>query len=164
MVFAMSGWYKLFVVLHLVTVVVGIGGVVLNGVYASIAAKRKGPEGLAVSEANFTVSMLAEKFIYAIPVFGILAILASDEVWAFDQTWIWMSIVLYVVAMGIAHGVLIPGHRRINELSTALNAGRGGPAEASVLEATARKMAPAGAAVDLLAVVLIILMVWKPGV
>jgi uncharacterized membrane protein len=160
----MSGWYKLFVVLHLLSVVVGLGGVMLNGVYGSIAAKRKGPEGLAVSEANYSVSMLAEKFIYAIPIFGILAVLTSDEVWAFDQTWIWLSIVLYVVALGIAHAVLIPGHRRINELSAALNAGRGGPAEASALEATARTMAPAGAVTNVLVVVLIALMVWKPGV
>ena len=160
----MSGPYKFFVVLHLVSVVVGIGTVSLNGIYGSIASKRRGAEGLAVSQANFDVSQIGEKFIYAIPVFGILAVLTSDDVWGFDQTWIWLSIVLYVIALGIAHSVLIPSHRRIDELSAKLASGQGGAAEAAELEAVAKKMPPAGATANLIAVAIIVLMVWKPGV
>lgn len=154
--------YELLVFLHIVTVVVGIGGVLLNGVYANLAMKGEGTEGVAVSEANYKVSNLAEKFIYAIPVFGILAVLENDGI-DFDQTWIWLSIVLYVAAMGISHAIVIPGHRRINQLARALATGQGGPAEGQELGVIAKRMAPAGMALDLLAVVIIGLMVWKPG-
>lgn len=79
--------YELLVFLHLVAVIVGIGGVMLDGLYAKQAMKGEGTEGVAVSEANFVavseanfaVSDVAEKFIYAIPVFAILAVFASDD-------------------------------------------------------------------------------------
>ena len=32
----------------------------------------------------------------------------SDPVWKFSQTWVWLAIVLYIVALGISHGVLFP--------------------------------------------------------
>ena len=154
----MSGLYKLLVVLHIVSVVVGIGTVSLNGIYGSIAGKKKGPEGLAVSQANFDVSMIGEKFIYAIPVFGILAILASDDAWKFDQIWVWLSMLLYIAALGIAHAVLIPSHRKINELA----AGPPSPEVGAQMQALMKKMAPAGMTANLLAVAIIALMVWKP--
>lgn len=155
--------FELLVFLHLVAVVVGIGTTFLNGVYATIAMKRQGVEGIAISEANFVVSDVAEKFIYAIPVFGILAVLASDDVYEFSQTWIWLSTVLYVVAVGIAHSIVIPGHRRLNELARLMSSGQGGPAEGQEMATIGKRMAPGGMALNLLAVVLIGLMVWKPG-
>ena len=42
-------------------------------------------------------------------------------------------------------------------------AGQGGQAEVDEMAAINKKMAPVGATLDLLAVVLIALMVWKPG-
>ena len=155
--------FELLVFLHLVAVVVGIGTVFLNGVYANISMKRQGAEGLAVSEANFEVSALAEKFIYAIPVFGILAVLASDDAYDFAETWIWLSTLLYVIAIGISHSIVIPGHRRMNELSRAMGSGQGGQAEGEEMASIGKRMAPAGLALDLLALVIIGLMVWKPG-
>lgn len=154
--------YELLVFLHLVSVVVGIGGVTLNGVYANLAMKGEGTEGVAISEANYKVSNIAEKFIYAIPVFGILAVLENEGI-DFDQTWIWLSLVLYVVAMGISHGIVMPSHKRINVLSRQLATGQGGPAEGQELAAIGKKLAPAGMSLDLIAVVIIGLMVWKPG-
>lgn len=155
--------FELLVFLHLVAVVVGIGTVFLNGVYANISMKRQGAEGLAVSEANFEVSALAEKFIYAIPVFGILAVLASDDAYDFAETWIWLSTLLYVIAIGISHSIVIPGHRRMNELSRVMGSGQGGQAEGEEMASIGKRMAPAGMALDLLALVIIGLMVWKPG-
>jgi uncharacterized membrane protein len=158
-----SGAYKFVLLLHLVSVVVGLGGVMLNGVYAGLAAKGQGTEGIAVSEANFKVSNVAEKFIYAIPLFGIGLIFMSDDVWSFGQTWVWLSLVLYVLAIGISHSVLIPSHKRVNLLGRQLAEGNGGEAEMHEVMALGKKMAPAGAVLDVLAVVLIALMIWKPG-
>jgi uncharacterized membrane protein len=158
-----SGAYKFVLLLHLVSVVVGLGGVMLNGVYANLAAKGQGSEGVAISEANFAVSNIAEKLIYLIPIFGIGLVFMSDDVWSFSQTWVWLSLVVYVVAIGLSHSTLIPGHKRLNVLGRQLAAGQGGQAEVDEMAAINKKMAPVGATLDLLAVVLIALMVWKPG-
>jgi uncharacterized membrane protein len=150
----MSGIYKLLVVLHILSVVVGIGATMLNGLYAAKAKQAGGPAAGAIMKANFDVTMVAEKVIYLIPVFGILAVLASDDVWEFDQTWIWLSLVLYVVALGIAHGNQMPAGKK-------MLAGPSSPQEA---EALGKRLAMGGMALNLLVVVLVALMVWKPGV
>jgi uncharacterized membrane protein len=150
----MSGFYKLMVVLHILSVVVGIGATMLNGLYAAKAKQAGGPAAGAIMKANFDVTVVAEKIIYLVPVFGILAVLASDDVWEFDQTWIWLAIVLYVVALGIAHGNQMPAAKK-------MLAGPSSPEEA---EALGKRLAMGGMALNLLVVVLIALMVWKPGV
>ena len=150
----MSGIYKLLVVLHILSVVVGIGATMLNGLYAAKAKQAGGPSAGAIMKANFDVTMVAEKIIYLVPVFGILAVLASDDVWEFDQTWIWLSLVLYVVALGIAHGNQMPAGKR-------MLAGPSSPQEA---EALGKRLAMGGMALNLLVVVIVALMVWKPGV
>ncbi len=73
-----SGIYKFLFVLHLLTVVVGFGSVMLNGIYAARAKNVGGREGVAISEANTFVSdKVAELFIYAVPIFGILLVLVQ---------------------------------------------------------------------------------------
>ena len=152
-----SGLYKLLLVLHLVTVVVGFGTVTLNGLYAARAKKRGGPEAGAIHEANFFVSNVAEKVIYLVPIFGLGLVGVSDGAWDLGQTWIWLSLVLYAIGIGISHGVLIPGERKLLAIGAA---GPPGP-EAEAIE---KRVAGAGMTLNLLLVVLIVLMVWKPGV
>ena len=147
--------YTFLKIVHIVTIVVGIGTVSLNGIYGA-KAKAAGPNGgLAIGRANYDVSAVAEYFIYAIPVTGILMMLVEDY-WEWSQTWVWLSIVLYVAAIGVSHSLQIPSARRMNELMAA------GPpnAETEVLE---KKLAMGGTILNLLAVVIIVLMVWKPG-
>ncbi|HEX4906889.1 MAG TPA: DUF2269 family protein [Acidimicrobiales bacterium] len=149
------GSYELLLVIHLITVVVGIGGVVLNGVYGA-QAKQAGPNGgNAIVRANYAVSGIAEWFIYAIPVTGILMVLDDDYPWDFSDTWVWLSIVLYVIAVGNSHMNLKPSARRMIELTQ-------GPPTPEV-EAVGKKLGIAGTINDLIAVALIVLMVWKPG-
>jgi uncharacterized membrane protein len=165
-----SGAYKFVLLLHILSVVVGIGAVMLNGLYAAQAQKRPGAPGRAVSEANFAVSDVAEKVIYTIPIWGIALVFMSDDAWDFGQTWIWLSIVLYVAAIGIAHAVMIPGHRRINELLAEMEgappaggAGGGAPPQVAQIQQLGQKQAVGGMALNLLVVALVALMIWKPG-
>ena len=150
--------YNVLLLLHLVTVVVGFGGVALNGVYGVLAKRSPGPEGAAIGEANTHVTRKwAESFIYAVPVFGILLVLASDDVWGFDQLWISLSFVLYIVGLGLSHGVMRPAAKRMNALAREQ---RPDPAAMAALE---KRLGAVGGVLNLLVVVLIALMIWKPG-
>src|SRR5205823_5833094 len=74
-------------------------------------------EGAAIFDANYRVSVhWAEKFIYAVLIFGLALVGMSDKVFKFGQTWVWLSIVLYVVALGIVHGAHLPNLRRMRTL------------------------------------------------
>jgi uncharacterized membrane protein len=149
------GLYQLLLVIHLLTVVIGIGGVFLNGVYGAQAQKAGPNGGNAVVRANFEVTKIAEWFIYAIPVTGILMVLNGDYPWDFSDTWVWMSIILYVVAVGNAHMNLIPGAKAMIELTQ-------GPPTPE-MESWGNRLKIAGTINDLIVVALIVLMVWKPG-
>jgi hypothetical protein len=148
------GYYQVLLVIHLLTVVVGIGGVMLNGVYGA-QAKKAGPNGgNAIVRANFAVTELATWFIYAIPVTGILMVL-KNEAFDFSDTWVWLSLVLYVAALGNAHGNLRPSAKRMIELTQ-------GPPTPEV-EAVGKRLAIGGTINELIVVALVVLMVWKPG-
>ena len=163
-----SGLYRTLLVLHILSAIVGLGAVMLNGLYASQAMKRQGPTGRAVSEANFAVSSIGEKFIYAIPVFGILLVLASDKAWKFSQAWVWLALLLYVVAIGISHSILIPGHKKINALLAEMEQGAppvgGPPPQVAQIQVLGKRQAAAGATLNVFVVIFLVLMIWKPGV
>jgi uncharacterized membrane protein len=164
-----SGTYKLVLVLHILSAIIGFGAVFLNAIYGQQARARKGREGLAISQANFLVSSIGMYFIYAVFVFGILLVLLSDKSWKFEQFWIWGSIGLYVIGIGLSHGVLLPNVRRMQALMSELvDAGppsAGGPPPQVVeLEERGRRVGVTGATLNVLLVLILLLMVWKPGV
>jgi uncharacterized membrane protein len=162
-----SGFYKFWFLLHIVSVVFGIGTVVLNGLYAQQAQSRPGPGGRAITEANFFVSNVAEYIIYTIPVWGILLVLSSHDTFKFSQTWVWLSLLLYIVAIGISHAVMFPGVKRIIALQKEMETGPvgegGAPSQVAEMQAVGRRVGTSGMVLNLLVVAILVLMIWKPG-
>jgi hypothetical protein len=163
--------YKYLLFGHLLCVIVGIGNTAMNPVYGTFAKNRQGPGGLAVTEANFKAGHVGEWFIYGIPVFGILMVLDNKGI-DFDQTWIWLTLLLYVIALGIVHGALFPRVRRMITLQQELVAmgpppegapAGGPPPQVGELETLGGQVGAMGGTLHLIAVVLLVLMVWKPG-
>jgi uncharacterized membrane protein len=153
-----SGLYKFFLLLHLIAVVVGFGGVLLNGLYGAQAKQRPGPGGLAIVEANYWVSTkVAEIAIYLVPLFGFALIGLSDSGWKFSQTWISASLVLYVIGLANARLVLVPTQARMIELM------RAGPPDPAKMAAAGKRLAVAGSFSHLLFTAIMVLMIWKPG-
>ena len=167
-----SGTYKLVLVLHILSAIVGFGAVFLNALYGQQAKARRGREGLAIAEANFLVSTVAEFFIYAVFVFGILLVILSDDAWTFGQFWIWSSMTLYVIGLGLAHGVLRPNVRRMNALMSELaemgsppmgDSPGGPPPQVTELEGRGQRVGLTGTTLNVLVVLILFLMVWQPG-
>jgi len=182
-----SGAYDTVMVLHILCVIVGFGGVMLNGIYGAESKRRRGSEGLAMFEATEKVGKVAEMFILAVPIFGIALILMSQKQWTFSQTWVMAAITIYVLALTLVFGFHLPNLRRMGVLMKELvamgpppaavsggavpeedmhakAAATGGPpAQAVELEARGKRAAVYGATLNLAVVVVVILMVWKPG-
>jgi hypothetical protein len=163
--------YKIVLLLHILCAIVGFGTVFLNGLYGREAKRRPGPGGLAITEANLTVSGIAEYFIYAVFILGLALVGMSDKAWTFGQTWIWLATVLYLVGIGISHGVLFPNAKRMKELSAELvaagpppeGAPPGPPPQVVEMERRGKTLGAASTALHLLLVVILVLMIWKPG-
>jgi hypothetical protein len=168
----LDGPYKLVLALHILCAVIGFGAVALNGIYGQQIKTRlqqgKVAEALAVHESNFFVSKIGEYFIYAVFILGFGVLALSDSVWKFSQTWVWLSVLLYVVGLGISHAVVIPSSKRLGVLMREMLAGPppagGPPPQVAEMQSIGQRLGTFGPILDLILVVIIFLMVWKPGV
>jgi len=162
-----SNLYNSLLVLHIALAIVGFGSVLLNGVYGAQAKKRGGREGLAITEANFFVSTrIAEIAIYLVPLVGFALVGVSDGVWGFDETWVWLSIVLYVVALGITHSMIVPSAKRLIALQHELVEGpppQGPPAQAAEMAQCGKRLGMASSVNTVILLVIVTLMVFKFG-
>lgn len=172
--------YKLMQYLHVTSAILGFGSVFFMGLYGKAASEKKGKEGYAISEAaNKVGEGLATPFIYAVFVTGILMIVFSSGALKWSALWLELAIVLFVIAIGISHGLHRPNLKKMLALSGELaemgpppgagggNAGGppagGPPPQAIELEARGKKAALYGSILNLLVLVTLVLMVWKPG-
>jgi hypothetical protein len=165
-----GGFYKLFLVLHVLCAIVGFGAVFLNGVYAAQMRKHPGPGAIAIYEANYRVSAIGQYFIYGVFVFGLGLVGLSDSVWKFSQTWVWLAIVLFVIGLGLSHGVLLPAVRRLGVLMKEMTGGpppspeSGPPPQLAEMMPLGQRVAVTGIVLNLIVVAILLDMVWKPGV
>ena len=162
-----SDVYKIVLVLHILCAIVGFGAVFLNSIYGQQAKARRGREGLAISQANLLVSEVGTYFIYAVFVFGILLVLIGDNVFDFGQTWIWLSMLLFLASLVVSHGMLLPTVRRMQALMEEMIATgpsqTGPPPQAAEMEQLGKRIGIIGPALDLTMIVILVLMVFKPG-
>ena len=162
-----SDFYNIVKVLHILCAIIGFGGVLLNGVYGAQAKARGGREAAAIGHAVYRVSTIAEYFIYAVFLLGLALVGLGNNLFDFGQTWIWLSILLFIAALGLSHGALRPRVRRMNalldELAEVPAGGSGPPPQAAELDAITKQIAILEAILDVVFVVLLVFMVFKPG-
>lgn len=162
-----SGLYKLLLLLHILMVIFGLGSVSLNALYGREARVRRGAVGLGITEANLFVTDIATYIIYLIPVTGILIVLASDKLVKFSQTWIWLSLLLWVVGVGISHGVMKPTVKKMivamREMESGPPPAGGPPPQVAQLEKLGARLGQFGPILTVLLIVIVALMIWKPG-
>jgi len=166
-----SGVYKFFLLLHILSAIIGFGGVMLNGAYAAQARQRPGREGLAIFETNAWITMnIAMYFIYAVFVFGLITALIGKPAVKLSQGWLSAAMALYIVAIAISHAVMIPGTKKMQKLMATLADGpapgasrSGPPPEVAEVHALDRRLGIFGAILSVIVIVILFLMVVKPG-
>jgi hypothetical protein len=163
--------YGLLLFLHIICAIVGFGAVVLNGVYGAESKKRPGPGGLAIAQANFAVTKSGEYFIYAVFVFGFLLVLVADEdAIGFGDTWVWLSMLIYLAAIAFSHAWQLPNGKKMIALAEELNSAgpppegaQGPPPQVAQMEETGKKLAMGGAILNIALLLILYLMIFKPG-
>lgn len=152
-----AGWaYNSVLFVHVLCAIVGFGAVMLNGIWGSALSKATGDAAATLATTLHKVSKIAEIFIYAVPVFGILVIVLSDEAHKFASPWISASFTLYVIALGLSLAVLQPSVKKLVSIAV-----EGNPAtpERAALE---KKVAAVSGVMHLTFVLILLLMVFGP--
>ena len=162
-----SDAYKIVLVLHILCAIVGFGAVFLNGIYGQQAKARKGPEGLAISQANFLVSNIGEYFIYAVFLLGIVLVLIGDNLFDFGQTWIWLAMLVFLSSLAVSHLMLRPRVKRMQALMEEVISGPppagGPPPQVAEMEQLGKQIGMIAPALQVALVVILFLMIFKPG-
>ncbi len=148
--------FDFLLAVHLLLAVFAIGPLV----HAATTAAR----GVRTGDATATASSARMLRIYSYA--SLLVVIAGsglmsidsphhpgEKVGSFGETWIWLSVLLWLVALAIALLFLVP---TLEKVTTQIGA------EQSVMTLTGR-VAGAGGVVGLLFAVIVVLMVYRPG-
>ncbi len=141
--------YKLFLLLHILAVIVAFSPAFVWA-FSAMKLKKAGKDaGPAIGEMaeGQTMRIYGPALVLA-GVFGFGLVGLSDKVWTFGQTWVSVAMLLWFLALGVQFGIMVPAEKL---------AAAGDPAGV-------KKTSMAGGMLHGLLVLLLIMMVWKPGV
>lgn len=144
--------YKLLLFLHLLSVVIGFGGYMLNGLFGRQAAKQTDEGGKAINGAFLQVSKVSQYAMYGVLIFGIGLIGAAKKGagLSFSTPWVGPAILVWVLMVGVLHGLILPAQTKL----------AGGDGDRASLT---QRLSMSIGIMNLLLVVALVLMVWEPG-
>lgn len=140
--------YKLFFLLHILTVIVAFAPAFVWPV-VSVKLKKQGkPVGPAIGAlAAGNNAMVHGPALVLTGLFGFGLIGMSDKAWEFSQAWVSVAMLLWFIMLGVWFGLMVPAEKR-----------------AAAGDAAAEKLqSMAGGILHLLLVLMLIDMIWKPG-
>jgi uncharacterized membrane protein len=157
--------FRLVLLLHILCASVGFGALAFNGVYR-VRAHQLEPEAelLLLDESGF-VTRTAEYLVYATLVFGLLTSVTSQNEWATSQWWLSLSILLYMIELGLLHGIIHRAEREYQGLLGKVNAAGvdDRPLGVAHLEHLEQRISWGWTGFDLLFLIILYLMVFTPG-
>jgi hypothetical protein len=130
---ALSTGFKIFLFLHILTVIVAFAPSVL----AVLPGGRDGAVGLLdrAGRQVYAPALILAGF------FGIMLIVTSDEVFEFSDTFVSLAFVVWIAMNGVFHALVLVGQRQNDE----------------------KKVNNGQAIMTVLLIVMLYLMIWKPG-
>jgi hypothetical protein len=159
--------YKLFFLLHLVAVIVGFGTSFVYPVLRVRARSLSRRDAHTLNHAALAIhNYLTMIPIYAAGAFGIVLVLVSEEAWKFSQTWVSVAFLLFILAVALAVFLHLPNLKSMDKLEAELVAAEGSteaPKQVAEYEERGSKAAMYAGLLHLLWFVLMIDMIWKPG-
>jgi uncharacterized membrane protein len=144
-----DGLYNVVLALHIISVVLAFAPAIAHPLTAARVKQASGETGLVEAAKVMVTNTRTVYFpaLIAIGPLGVLMVLLSDDVWEFDQAWVMASLVVWIVICGIVSAMIIPGERAV----------AAGDVSAE------KKVNLGGQAATIAFIVIIWLMIWKPG-
>jgi uncharacterized membrane protein len=144
-----SGLYKVFFLGHILSLLVAFAPAVIHPILTA-QSKQDGDSTLMQVAGHMATNTRRLHFpaLVALGAFGLAMIFSSDEVWGFDQTWVSLALLVWIALCGIVSGLIMPAERKLAAGDLAQEA----------------RIAMAGQIATVLVLVMLYLMIWKPGV
>jgi len=155
-------WFGILISIHVVGAIVGLGPTFAFGILGGLGKKASPEGGLAILEG---VLRLEDRLVNPIllttqPATGVLMIFnrgLNHDFFSVHHIWLIAGIAAYLIATAIALGIMDPSIRRM------IGMARGGEGGTPAFGAFAAKVDTFGPILTLLGLIIIVMMIWKPG-
>jgi uncharacterized membrane protein len=137
--------YNIVLFLHVLTVIVAMAGAVAHPIMFALEQKRDDGDMAALARRIVMPSRIYAISYALTGIIGFGLVSMGDLSWG--ATWLWLSIVLWIVTNGILHALLLPAERAV----------AGGDTSAIA------KLNQIGPVLSILVLIVIFLMTVKPG-
>ena len=149
---SLTAMFKVMLALHLLAAIFAIGPLVHAATTASRGLRQKDTAALSASVRTLRIYSIAS---VAVVIFGFGLMSATDpdtgKVTAtFGQLWIWLSVLLWLAAVGLCHALVVPALVRA-----------GGDVEQA--PSLVGRVAAGGGIIGVIFAVIVFLMVYRPG-
>lgn len=155
----MSTYFKILLLVHIAGAIIGIGPTFAFGILGKMSGE-VGPAGVVLLEGMVKVGKVLVKPVALVtqPLTGALLIFEAGYNRVFwSQEWLYIAIILYAAILFVAYVVDNP---IIEKVVAMMKAGQAGTPE---FQALVKRTSMNGAFMGIATVVIIFLMVWKPG-
>lgn len=143
-----STGYKIMLLLHILSVIVAFAPAFVWPVASARLKKEGKPVGPTIgSLAAGNTAKIHGPALVLVGFFGFGLAGMSDEVWKFDQAWLMAAAVIWFLMLGIIFGLMLPAEKK----------------SAAGDESADKIVSMAGGFMHLLLVVMLYLMIFKPG-
>lgn len=157
--------YRIILLGHIGSAIVGFGALIAHGSFHAGAVRSSGSDAVAVLRTTADGARLGEYGLYGVLGFGIVLVALSDDVYRYSEPWISGAFVVWILIVGLVHGLIRPSRARLLELAVAGDPGgsSGGLAEHGEAQPLLARLAMGEAGTQLLLLGALVLMIWKPG-
>jgi uncharacterized membrane protein len=155
-------WFGVLITLHVLGAVIGLGPTFAFGLLGGMAEKMPGPGGLALMEGILKIeNSIANPILLTVqPLTGALMIWnrgLNNHFFSVNRLWLIGGIAAYMIAVVIALLIMDPSIHKMITLA------KGGQAETPEFGGYAQKVKAFGPILTVLGLVIVVLMIWKPG-
>jgi hypothetical protein len=144
-----DGLYKLFYFGHMASFLVAFAPAVIHPIIGAQTKADGDPSALARLTGHMAGNGRRIHFpaLIALGAFGLAMVFTSSDVVAFDQAWVSLAFLVWLGICGVVSGMLLPAERKV----------------AAGDESALVPLERAGQISTLLLVVMLYLMIWRPG-
>ncbi|MFC6707794.1 DUF2269 family protein [Flexivirga alba] len=156
---------KLLLLLHLLTAIFAIGPLVHAVTTASRGLRQADASALTASARMAKIYSIASVLVVIFG-FGLMSQKRrGKELGSFGDTWIWLSVLLWVVAVAVTFVVIVPTLERAADTvrTGGSSSETGGSSIETNLKAQTARVAASGGVVGIIFAVIVVLMVYRPG-
>lgn len=156
-------WLLFWLFLHITAAVIAFGPTFVFPLVGSLARRNPASFAFAVEVNHAIETKLVAPLAVSMAVSGV-GLIFSANINVLQSTFLWVGILLYLCAIGLAFGVAIPTTAKLRTLAHAASGGQAtpGPPPPQVL-ALVKRAQGTGMVLGLLFFVIIFLMIVQPG-